>query len=684
MKKFSWIFALILALSIGFVGCPSGGEEEGGGDDGSGGGDGGGYVVFGGSDGVQIKKDGKNTTEASPDNAIDPGTIEYLSDGSGFTYTYGKGNSVTDANTQYGNSILRFKLTLDEDKTLEDYGYVTFNWQGGGPYQTDVNSSKTLWLLVSADEDDLKPYKGDGYPEGDPDKDKDLVIPSMVSTNYFDTNRGADDNKIFKDNTSPTVNGIEKVKIQLPILKKASLGGELWFAIYVHAKNGSYTISNFKLGGDPNYTNPAPGAGAPEAPAEELEGGKPVFFEADLSANTDKTPGSTGIVYDDLVITPTTGVDTDDGSITVKFTMDRQRLNIKFNEDQVAALLGRNKNKVKVLFDAEVVTDNTSVAKQLTKTAKIEIGGEEKDINFLIFKDATDSTVIIYKGTKTGDIDTYEDKYYGAKENGDVDLENEVTAITDESTELTAVMSNTSGDVFRYHLGDAMTGSDWNATSAAGMDTIANIKNATLDWTMDAGVPRKNPKYFILQHGNYSGGLSENNPSSSNEITIKIKKIVIGEKAVDFSVDFTTATPTAGSDKVTVSGTATNEFTYEQTADYGPFAYFKVTFPTDYILSDYAKLDITFEGLTGDTGFKDLRLALSKEAPTSVSESGTNGFFVKSAQNGAASSGAAAAKSDTITLPTFDSSIDLNEVYIAVYVWCESAKWKISGVKFKN
>jgi len=37
MKKFSWIFALILALSIGFVGCPSGGDD----DDDSGGGGGG-------------------------------------------------------------------------------------------------------------------------------------------------------------------------------------------------------------------------------------------------------------------------------------------------------------------------------------------------------------------------------------------------------------------------------------------------------------------------------------------------------------------------------------------------------------------------------------------------------------------------------------------------------------------
>jgi hypothetical protein len=349
MKKFSWIFALILALSIGFIGCPAPEEETkkgGGGDDSSSTGG-----TFGtGAGQVAVKKAGINST-----TPIDPGTFNYLPDGSGFHYVYGRGDNSTDANWNYGNSILRFKIDLG-DKTLDDYGYVTFDWQADGPYKTDVNSNKKLFLLASADEDDLTPYKDDGdRTPFDNDTDKTKIKSSMVSTTYFDTDHtndtttpSANNNKPWSDNTAPSVNGLAKVTIQLPILKMGMLGGEVWFAIYVHANGGGYTISNFRLGGSPDYVNPAPGTEAPDEPVVAPEGAAPFDFEVDLDyasshlvANPASVNGSTSVADADYVYAVATG-------LTLKFTANNMRAYIVFKDDQITSIKNRSRKEVTI------------------------------------------------------------------------------------------------------------------------------------------------------------------------------------------------------------------------------------------------------------------------------------------------------------------------------------------------
>jgi len=145
------------------------------------------------------------------------------------------------------------------------------------------------------------------------------------------------------------------------------------------------------------------------------------------------------------------------------------------------------------------------------------------------------------------------------------------------------------------------------------------------------------------------------------------------------NINFTSAGVTAiGS---TTSDILSTSYTYE-TTNYGQGAYFKVTFASGLKLSDYSKLDLTFEGLTGDTGYKKAKLNFSSTAITSVSETG---FDVESGQNDAKDeSGHAAAKSVTLTIPSTTSAATANEVYVAVYFWSGAAKWTISGVKFYN
>jgi len=357
MKKFSWIFALILALSMAFIGCPADDGDDNGVGDGDGVGGDSGDILFGSSKTV-IKKEGTNA--GTP---INPGTLEYLPDGSGYHYVYGQGGNTADSDWNYGNSILRFKIDLG-DKILDDYGYVTFDWQADGPYKTDVNSSKSLFLAASANEEDLTPYKGDGVGG---------IADSFISTTWYDDNPG---DKLWNDTTSPKVNGIAKVTIQLPILKMGMVGGEVWFAIYVHSSGGGYTISNFKLGGDPDYVNPPPGTAAPDEPVVVGPGAKPFDILVDLSDWKDQGGALNG--NENCTVVPNDGEDDEnggfvEGSLTIPFTLERQRVNIKIDEDQIAAIENRSKQDVTIEIVASISSGTANLRYSIGD--KVDNGG---------------------------------------------------------------------------------------------------------------------------------------------------------------------------------------------------------------------------------------------------------------------------------------------------------------------
>jgi len=611
---------------------------------------------------------------------IEKGSIVFA-DG-GYTYTY---TEPVAEGTDYEGAIVRFGVDLGA-KTLGSYGSITFKWQATG-YKDDNDSvafNKKLFLVASDEEyavtspkfnDDSKEFKGD-----------------IVSSKFFVTKN----EKYWEANDSITVVGNSEKTITLPIFAadfgKGSLKGKLWFAIYVHAVRDKYKISDltfvegaYSEGCKVEGTNDTSGMDTRPLPPKAGVIVKPVYFKADLSANKYKTPDDANIPYDMPVITPSTGVDTD-GSITVTFNQDRQRLNIKLTDPQVAALLNRNKNAIKVFFDAEVLADNTSVAKQLAKTFKIKdgaIAADGTDTNFIVFsKTGEDASVYVYKGTSDGD---YKDKYYDQKLDGanrTIDLESEVT-ITDEASELDVVNSSTSGDVFRYHLGDASTGSGWNATSAAGINTIANIKNATLNW--DGA--KTNPFYFILQHGNYSGGLSEG-PSSSNEITIKIKSITIGELAADAPITLSN-TDVTGIGATISAGDATNGYTVVTTADWGAsYATFQVTLPTGTVLSDYTK--IGFDLTLINTQYKPVYVAAFKTKPDAANWN-SDAEIAKNTGNAAEGQGVTSTQSLDISIwqgdatDTFTPSADGNVVWIAIRSHCPTGdSYKIENVKFFN
>jgi len=144
------------------------------------------------------------------------GTISFA-DG-GFTYTYG---TVTDSN--YGNAIVRFKADLGSAQ-LKDYEKVTFTWTG---VSGDVASSKRLYLLASQTEADVTPWKGDA-----------AIKALIVSDDPGDS---------FWDGSGPQVDGTTAQSVTLNILQEKTFTGEVWFAVYLGAADGTYTISDLKF-----------------------------------------------------------------------------------------------------------------------------------------------------------------------------------------------------------------------------------------------------------------------------------------------------------------------------------------------------------------------------------------------------------------------------------------------------
>jgi hypothetical protein len=467
MKRFSWIFALIMALTMAFVftACPSDPDPDPGssGNGNHGNGDGNNYVLFSLTEEAgkaQIKWDSQNTTDITEnDGWHEPGTVAITNNGRGYKYTYGDG-----AGTASENVILRFKYDLGGEKSLDDYGYVTFTWNATQPdgYKSDINSNKRLYLLASKTEDDLIGYKS-----------RDALGPFVISP-YIDDNwyAGAQG-----DAGAPLVNGNGDLTITLPI--SSAFMGEVWFAIYVHGASGAgtYTIKDFYFGGSSSALLVSP-ANNPDAPVEVIvePDGEAYSFDLDLSQFVTSSGVSGGAV------TPTITA----GVLSANFTANDQRLIIALTAQQYAAVNSRINSKVDIEIEGEVKTDG-----------------------------------------------------------------------------------DPSGDLFRYHIGDASSGGNWNDTSGAGNATFEAI--LTSNQTFGGERSSSYPKHFILQHRNV------------NAVTIEISKINITVYLADNTPAF--FRDATGITAVGVYGDATNKYAHTIITSKGNGG-FSVDFPAGFTRFD--------------------------------------------------------------------------------------------------
>jgi len=370
MKKFSWICALILALTMAFVfvGCKDADTDEPTPQPGpvnptpTPGGD---YTpnpaaqdftvafsVSGTGGGTATAKTTKILKDGDNNGTIDPGTLEYIT--GGYKYTYGTGN-----NTNYGNSVLRFKIDLG-DFVLADYGKISFDWQATAPQYNNgnsVNSNKRLYLYATDIEDDIVPYV----------ENKDLIVSNIVRTaTWYDGSQG--------DAGVPLVNGLGVHHVEMPINYEERLeglgdGNPVWFAIYVHAEGGTYQITNLKFwAGAQTITPTEPGASAPPQPPTIADVPED-FVELALDLNS-FTAGNTAVAPD----VPSTDVTFASDKLTVNFTAYNQRVSFKLTEAQIAAFTARGNNDVYVNIDATVKSGTGDSFRYLVGDAAAESG----------------------------------------------------------------------------------------------------------------------------------------------------------------------------------------------------------------------------------------------------------------------------------------------------------------------
>jgi len=195
-KNLAWIGVLVVALTMTFVSCSDGGggsqqQQQGGAEPI--------LVTFGASETV-------------------------VNGGEGTTVTYDTGAYVLDYGSKdYGNVIARFKVNLGTAK-LGDYEKVKFTWTG---VSGDVVDYKRFYLLASAAEADVTPYKDD------------TAIKSVVVSS---NNVGS-----FYDGDGPQMNGTTPIDSEFSLLKSLELTGEVWFGIYTGATDGKYKLGNVEF-----------------------------------------------------------------------------------------------------------------------------------------------------------------------------------------------------------------------------------------------------------------------------------------------------------------------------------------------------------------------------------------------------------------------------------------------------
>ena len=346
MKKFSWIFALILALSLAFIGCPAGDDDNGGG--GSGGG-----INFGAGDG-QIEVFGPGD--------VAKGRLEYIT--GGYKYTYGTAG--------YSGGIVRFKIDFGDD--VKRYAGVSFKWKATGYADNDsIANNKQIFLLSTVDEEAIKnPGKTTaGYLTDAEIKSIVVNITDFVDHpeyNFYKNNEGIGPNSVF-------LTGNAEKTVTMPIAIGGEYAGEVWFSIYAHAVKDSYTITDFKfldtydgppqgiVDGDNTPTTdvrPPPELGndvvnIDVAITRTASGGG---IEVNMEQGSEWTAGAND--------NPTASID--DGVVTLNFTgTARQRVNFILSNEQIEAIINRNTHAFEITMVAEFVSGSDSWRYAVTK-----------------------------------------------------------------------------------------------------------------------------------------------------------------------------------------------------------------------------------------------------------------------------------------------------------------------------
>jgi hypothetical protein len=163
--------------------------------------------------------------------------------------------------------------------------------------------------------------------------------------------------------------------------------------------------------------------------------------------------------------------------------------------------------------------------------------------------------------------------------------------------EIDGEVTEGTGDSFRHHIGNALTGANWNATSGSGDNDLSSILTSTQTFTANASSEGA-LNYFILQH------------RTATAVTIEIKsiKIIYGGVAVDVDGTVQTVLVKSGGSNPGEVSLVTDGYQVSFAGGYGnSYGIFEVDFGTDK-LSDFAKIEFDYVGISGDVGWKKVRV----------------------------------------------------------------------------
>jgi len=238
------------------------------------------------------------------------------------------------------------------------------------------------------------------------------------------------------------------------------------------------------------------------------------------------------------------------------------------------------------------------------------------------------------------------------------------------------------GDSFRYHIGNALAGSGWSTTNGVG-GTGSAFATITGPKTPGFGGDKSlaNSGYFILQH----------RVAAAATVEITSIKITYGYVSVDVG-----GTP----QNVVVKGGRSDEYADNRTANvslvtdgyqvqfnggYGnSYGIFAVDFGTDK-LSDFSNIEFGFKGISGDVGWKRLRVYAynynSEKTDYLDSGGNTNKIVEYNYESGANASDGLSTISVSEAI-SGASGITSSKVWFIITIHADVATFQVTNIKF--
>jgi len=319
MKKFSWILALIIALTTAFVfvGCPAADDDD-----------------------TPPPKGNPTPVEPpyTPDTNAPEKTFTFASGGAtvvgaddaeityangGFTYQYGSAG--------YQKAVVRFKVDLGTFH-LGDYGGISFKWTGisgdVGLSPSGADHTKNIFILASDDSAKLTGLSSDS-----------AIKEVIVNTDWYDSPRTGNAAELWYGIAGvPAVKGTTPpaaVDVATKFVKNKTLTGEIWIGFYLHSSGGSYSISDVKLVPAASFVEvlPPPPVVDPVEPPVDPDEIPADWQQFDLDLSAAVTATSTTLVTGGNATSTFTA-----GKLTSSFTTDGMRLVFPLTAEQIAGV----------------------------------------------------------------------------------------------------------------------------------------------------------------------------------------------------------------------------------------------------------------------------------------------------------------------------------------------------------